>query len=287
MHQRTQKACLLIGAGGTGKTTIILELVLKVFVLYFPAHGDEDRYFILTFSHAQGAAISNDIFRAQTAHNSVEYRVASLRNKDLALRSKAERCQKKWAPKVLLIEDEVSLFPAMVQNMLLFRGMKSRQNIYDLRAEEYNTQGNLFGHMPIVIVAGDFLQIKPAKEISLADDLDALKEAGKKIHPEHSAAQDAILEIQDVIELTKSKRFTDTAMPSLMEALRSTVFYIVIRARVLTNGRAYSRATHNRDRQQRQTADADSRGSHQRQPPEADYRHKQYRPTTETSSRDK
>ena len=275
MHQRTQKACLLIGAGGTGKTTIILELILKVFVLYFPAHGDEDRYFILTFSHAQGAAISNDIFRAQTAHNSVEYRVASLRNKDLALRSKAERCQKKWAPKVLLIEDEVSLFPAMVQNMLLFRGMKSRQNIYDLRAEEYNTQGNLFGHMPIVIVAGDFLQIKPAKEISLADDLDALKEAGKKIHPEHSAAQDAILEIQDVIELTKSKRFTDTAMPSLMEALRSTVFYIVIRARVLTNGRAYSRATHNRDRQQRQTADADSRGSHQRQPPEADYRHKQ------------
>ena len=59
-----------MGAGGTGKTTIILELILKVFVIYFPPQDEEDRYFILTFSHAQGAAISNDNFRAQTAHKS-------------------------------------------------------------------------------------------------------------------------------------------------------------------------------------------------------------------------
>ena len=151
-----------MGAGGTGKTTIILELILKVFVLYFPPQDEEDRYFILTFSHAQGAAISNDDFRAQTAHNAVEYRVASLRNKNLGLRSKQKDCEKKWTPKILLIEDEVSLFPAMVENMLLYRAMKSRENIYDLQTCNYNMQGNLFGHMPIVIIAGDFLQIKPA-----------------------------------------------------------------------------------------------------------------------------
>ena len=33
----TQHACLLIGAGGTGKTTVILELMLDVFCHFFLA----------------------------------------------------------------------------------------------------------------------------------------------------------------------------------------------------------------------------------------------------------
>ena len=49
------------------------------------------------------------------------------------------------------------------------------------------------GHVPILLVAGDFLQIKLAKEISIADDLDALRQAGKAVHPEHHTAQDASL----------------------------------------------------------------------------------------------
>ena len=78
------------------------------------------------------------------------------------------------------------------------------------------------GHMPIVLVAGDFLQIKPAKDISIADDLDALRQAGAVVHPEHHTAQDAILGIPDVIHLTKSKRFLDEAMPALMQAMRTS-----------------------------------------------------------------
>ena len=78
------------------------------------------------------------------------------------------------------------------------------------------------GHMPILLVAGDFLQIKPAKEISIADDLDALRQAGAAIHPEHHTAQDAILGIADVIHLTKSKRFLDEAMPAVMQAVRTS-----------------------------------------------------------------
>ena len=35
LPERTQHACLLIGAGGTGKTTIILELMLDVFCHFF------------------------------------------------------------------------------------------------------------------------------------------------------------------------------------------------------------------------------------------------------------
>ena len=121
-----------------------------------------------------------------------------------------------------MVQDEVSLFPAMVQNMLLYRSMRSRQNEHQLRPESYGHVGQLMGHVPILLVAGDFLQIKPAKEISIADDLDALRQTGRAVHPEHHTAQDAILAIADVIHLTKSKRFLDEAMPAVMEAVRKS-----------------------------------------------------------------
>ena len=79
-----------LGAGGTGKTTIILELLLPTFLEFFPAQDGEDRYAILTFSHAQGDAISNETFRAKTAHAAVGYRVASLRNKKYGFGHKAK-----------------------------------------------------------------------------------------------------------------------------------------------------------------------------------------------------
>ena len=82
LRNRTQHACLLIGAGGTGKTTIILELMLDVFCHFFPAKpGEEERYMISTFSHSQSDAISNDVYRARTCHTACSYRVASPRER--------------------------------------------------------------------------------------------------------------------------------------------------------------------------------------------------------------
>ena len=72
--------------------------------------------------------------------------------------------------------------------------------------------------MPIVLIAGDFLQTKPAYDVSLADDVDDLKAAERNIHPEPSSAQEALLTVEDVIHLKSSKRFLDEAMPSLMPA---------------------------------------------------------------------
>ena len=110
----------------------------------------------------------------------------------------------------------------MVENMLLYRSMRSRQNEHQLQPESYGEVCQLMGHAHILLVAGDFLQIKPAKEISIADDLHALRQAGTVVHPEHDTAQDAISGIADVNHLTKSKRFLDEALPVVMQAVRTS-----------------------------------------------------------------
>eukprot|EP00434_Breviolum_minutum_P044428 symbB.v1.2.039681.t1/scaffold6721.1/size16014/3 len=166
LRNRTQHACLLVGAGGTGKTTIILELMLDVFCHFFPARpGEEERYMISTFSHSQPDAISNDCYRARTCHTACSYRVASLRNKHLALKTKEQKMKQRWVPKILLIQDEISLVPAAFENMMLYRSMRARQD-KGLDPGSYFHAGELMGHIPILLIAGDFLQIKPANEIS-------------------------------------------------------------------------------------------------------------------------
>ena len=202
LRKRAQHACLLIGAGGTGKTTIILELMLDVFCRFFPARpGEEERYMIATFSHAQSDAISNDVYRARTCHTACSYRVASLRNKHLALKTKEQEMKQRWQPKILVIQDEISLVPAAVENMMLYRSMRARQD-EGLDPASYFHPGELMGHIPILLIAGDFLQIKPANEISLADNLEELiRKMPHRVQTGHHAAQAALMTIDTVIHL--------------------------------------------------------------------------------------
>jgi hypothetical protein len=222
LQNREQRTCLLIGAGGTGKTTVILALMLSVFCHFFPTAQDEDRYLITTFSHAQSDAISNETYRARTAHTACSYRVASLRNRDLALKTKQAEMTKRWVPKLLLIQDEISLVPAMVENMMLYRSMRARQD-QGLDPAKYAQKNNLFGCTPIVLIAGDFMQMRPAMDVSLADDLDALARNGKKkVCPEHYAAQEAIMSIETVVHLKKTNRFKDAHLPAITTAMRAS-----------------------------------------------------------------
>ena len=222
LRKRAQHACLLIGAGGTGKTTIILELMLDVFCRFFPARpGEEERYMIATFSHAQSDAISNDVYRARTCHTACSYRVASLRNKHLALKTKEQEMKQRWQPKILVIQDEISLVPAAVDNMMLYRSMRARQD-EGLDPASYFHPGELMGHIPILLIAGDFLQIKPANEISLADNLEELiRKMPHRVQTEHHAAQAALMTIDTVIHLKKSKRFLDAHLPEITTAMRT------------------------------------------------------------------
>ena len=176
---------------------------------------------ISTFSHSQSDAISNDFYRARTCHTACSYRVASLRNKHLALKTKEQETKQRWVPKIWLIQDEISLVPAAVENMMLYRSMRARQD-EGLDPGSYFHAGELMGRIPILLIAGDFLQIKPAKEISVADNLEELvRKRPDKVQTEHYAAQAALMSIETVIHLKKSKRFLDVHLREITTAMRT------------------------------------------------------------------
>ena len=61
-----------------------------------------------------------------------------------------------------------------------------------------------------ILLIGGFLPIKPANEISLADNLEELiRKMPRRVQTEHHAAQAALMSIDTVIHLKKSKRFLD------------------------------------------------------------------------------
>ena len=189
---------------------IILELMLDVFCNFFLARpGEEERYMISTFSHSQSDAISKDVYRSRTCHTACSYRVASLRNKHRALKTKEHEMKQRWRPKILLIQDEINLVPAALENMMLYRSMRARQD-EGLDPGSYFHAGELMGHIPILLIAGDFLQIKPTNQISLADSLEELvRKRPDKVQTEHYAAQAALMSMETMIHLKKSKRFLE------------------------------------------------------------------------------
>ena len=122
----------------------------------------------------------------------------------------------------MLIQDEISLVPCLVENMMLYRSMRARQDL-GVKPEEYASPLCLFGRMPIVLIAGDFMQIRPANELSLGDDLQAIAEKGGKrqVLAEHFGARDAIMSINTVIHLKKTNRFQDNDLPQITAGMRS------------------------------------------------------------------
>ena len=63
----------------------------------------------------------------------------------MSLATRRKDCERTWNPKILVVQDEVSLFPAMVENMLLYRTMRSRQVEHELPHERYGDVGELMG----------------------------------------------------------------------------------------------------------------------------------------------
>ena len=219
--ERTMHRMILLGQGGTGKTMIVQDVFIPLIEWAFPPRAGDPRYLVVAFSHAQADAISNSSFRAKTLHSVSAMRVQSLDNKDMAPGPKLPRLQHIWEHKVCLVIEEVSMMAAVALNMGMYRATWGRKAQCQLSVDAYGTTSNIFGRVPIVLLLGDFLQLKPPNATSLADDLMALAREGRRISVEVQTACAAFHGIDTVIELTATRRFTDAEMPALMNFCRS------------------------------------------------------------------
>jgi len=219
--KRSQKTMVLLGQGGTGKSMIVQKLFVPLVEWAFPADDDGTRWAVLAYSHAQANAISTSTFRAKTLHNVSGMRVQSLANKDMAPGQKKDFLLKTWSNKMALFLEEISMDPAEVINMVMYRSMWGRKEKWGVGPTNYGWKGHLFGRMPVVVLLGDFLQLKPPKAISLIDDLHEKAREGKRVSIEAQTACDAFHSIEDVIELVETRRFKDKILPNLMNWIRT------------------------------------------------------------------
>ena len=70
---------LLLGAGGTGKTHVVQNVVFKIVEYLWPAESaDSPSLMVVAASNAQAKNISSPEFKARTLHNAAAMRVMLL-----------------------------------------------------------------------------------------------------------------------------------------------------------------------------------------------------------------
>ena len=215
-EQRVCKQMLLLGQGGSGKTALIQRLFLPMLDECFGIGRTE----IVAASHAQANAISTKKHRAITIHKASEMRVQSLHNVDMLPGNKKQALERRWQPKVALVIEECSMLPAKLLNMLMFRAMFGRRSMTGAQPDDYGETSQLFGRLPLVLLLGDFLQLKPRGGVALLDDLKERALCGGLVDVESQIACAAFRSIACIHELRVTKRFTDQALPALLGYIR-------------------------------------------------------------------
>ena len=220
LDTRTCQQMILLGQGGTGKTMLVTDIFIPLVNWAFPPTDEGERWLVVAYSHAQADAISTDQIRARTLHSACSMRVQSLANQRMAPGAKKDALIRTWMNKVLLVNEEVSMIPAEALNMEMYRAMWGRHEQFGVNIDDYARLRNLFGRMPLVLFLGDFLQLKPPKQISLADDLVAKARQGATVSVEAQTACEAFRGVRIVIELLETRRFKDKLLPHLMSFIR-------------------------------------------------------------------
>ena len=212
-EQRRTHHMLLLGAGGTGKTHVVQNVVFKTVEYLWPAESvDSPSLMVVAASNAQAKNISSPEFKARTLHNAAGMRVQEMVNPKMRPGDKANALEQRWRNVRVLVIEEVSMVSAASYNMLDFRAMYGRTKTHAVTESTYKKKGCSFGRCPIVIHLGDFLQLSPTGQLSLVADVNAKREDGSYVlaEPPTLEIQNAIRvfkEIECVIELQGTKRF--------------------------------------------------------------------------------
>ena len=163
MSRRQRFNLLLMGQGGSGKTALVQEIVLPVLDFLFPVDASSNppqTSLIVCASWAQAENISTAKHKAVSCHNAAMLCVQSLRNKHMAPGEKKSALERKWGNKRCLIIEEVGTISPALLNMLLYRSFHGRAERWDVSEPMYDKLEGAFGRMPLVILLGDFLQLR-------------------------------------------------------------------------------------------------------------------------------
>ena len=141
-------------------------------------------------------------------------------NASLRPGKKQRELSEKWVDKMALIIEEAFLMPADIFNMLHVRSSWGRKKACNVDMATIEDRRQSFGYIPIVLLLGDPLQLRP-RSLGLLTDLRAAVADGIEVHVEQEQGIKLFQSFRDVWMLTGTKRFVDEDLPNLLRCLRS------------------------------------------------------------------
>ena len=171
-----------LGAGGSGKTWAYTEVIRPLLLRYFGSEG----VLAMAPTHQAARLLGKE---ALTLHKAAGAAFRQTWDKEAMLlkgRTLKEQ-QERWGPLRATVIDEISLAVPEVYHGIALRSTYARQQTHKLNVADYMQKW--FGHMPLGLHLGDFLQLRPAGRRSIAERLEPKKEAEQEA-PEEDAAED-------------------------------------------------------------------------------------------------
>jgi hypothetical protein len=201
---------LLMGQGGSGKTAVVQEIVLRTLDFLFGSEAT----LIVCSKWSQAENISTDTHKAITCHRAASVGIQSYRNANILPGDNKQALVRRWDPLRCLVLEEVSMMGPELYNLLLFRSFHGRRSRWSVEECEYDKLQGAFGRMPIVIHLGDFLQKKliGGHSISLVDDLKERERRGtlpENFAPEYQMAMKLFCQVPICFELQASNRIKE------------------------------------------------------------------------------
>eukprot|EP00438_Fugacium_kawagutii_P025227 Skav230240 [mRNA] locus=scaffold1818:78429:87690:+ [translate_table: standard] len=200
--------CLLVGGGGCGKTRIINQVLRPLFLAFFGDHA------------VQTQAPSNKAARqihGKTLHSANKLtRDSSLRTVHLRLSTKVRKAlELSTSPLGAVIIDEFSQCIGQMFHADALRKTYGRQSAYNLELHRYAEPLETWGRMPVVVVAGDELQLPPVPfEHSLLATTDGTSD-------EHKAGVHLFGNFAHVYRLSTAMRFKDDVLVAILTKMRT------------------------------------------------------------------
>jgi hypothetical protein len=210
-----QRVFCLLGQGGSGKSELI-GIVRTIVEKFF---GDES-FLAMASSNTAARGIRGD-----TIHSQVSLSAASSLMVERLSVGVTAALKDRWANVAGIVVDEISLVKPMLFAALSCRASLARRETHNAKPDLYTEKGHAFGQVPLVILAGDFMQLTPFEK--------GFRRVSLLMEPERAGRFDQggirLFRqcVTDVFHLTKTFRFRDEVtdepcpdLPRLLQFMR-------------------------------------------------------------------